>query len=106
MMGQRSDQQSLEMIRNELGLNKPKGMQYIKYLNDLSPLSFYNTKDSASYFYLNPHNYRHYQKLFQAGATAMVLKYPYLRRSYQSNRIVNDIIAETLPNTFVLAWSP
>ncbi|HYX08493.1 MAG TPA: ABC transporter permease [Bacteroidales bacterium] len=103
MMGQRSDQQSLEMIRNELGLNKPKGMQYIKYLNDLSPLSFYNTKDSASYFYLNPHNYRHYQKLFQAGATAMVLKYPYLRRSYQSNRIVNDIIAETLPNTFVLA---
>ena len=103
MMGQRSDQQSLDMIRKELGLNKPKGMQYIKYLNDLSPLSIYNTKDSSSYFFLNPHNYRHFHKLLEAGATALVLKYPYLRRSYQSNRIVNDIIAETLPNTLFLA---
>jgi peptide/nickel transport system permease protein len=34
---------------------------------------------------------------------SIVLKFPYLRRSFQSKKNVSDIIGETLPNTMVLA---
>jgi len=33
----------------------------------------------------------------------LVVKAPYLRRSYQSQKTVSSIIGETLPNTFILA---
>ena len=35
----------------------------------------------------------------------MVLKYPYLRRSYITKRKVSDIVIETLPETAILAFS-
>ena len=35
----------------------------------------------------------------------MFLKFPYLRRSYQSRKKVSDIIASALPNTAVLAFT-
>src|SRR5690606_24711932 len=47
--------------------------------------------------------YEPYQKLFTVGNTAVLLKPPYLRRSYQSQRKVNDIIVQALPNTLLLA---
>jgi len=104
LMGQRSDIASIESIRKDLGLNKPKEMQYLKYLNDLSPVS-YHSKNKESYFYLDPDKYKPYQKIISGKKHTLVLKYPYLRRSYQSKKKVNQIISETIPNTFILALS-
>ena len=105
MLGQRSDISTIESIRKELGLDKSKGMQYLKYLNDLSPISFHNEINPNSYFYLNNEKY-HYTKLFNISKqSVMVVKSPYLRRSYQSKKLVSEIIRETLPNTFILALS-
>ena len=101
-MGQRSDITSIESIRSELGLDKPKGLQYLKYLNDLSPLSFHS-KESAHYFYLDSLQYAPFVPIITTGKTAVVLKSPYLRRSYQSRKEVTQIIGETIPNTFILA---
>lgn len=42
-MGQRSDISSLQNIRRELFLDRPKIVQLALYLNDLSPLSLYDT---------------------------------------------------------------
>jgi peptide/nickel transport system permease protein len=104
LMGQRSDVASLEAIRADLGLNRPKSEQYLKYLNDLSPISVHST-DPASFFYIDPDKYAPYQTLFQPGEKKVVLKTPYLRRSYQSKKDVSTIIGNTIPNTFVLAFS-
>jgi peptide/nickel transport system permease protein len=104
LMGQRSDVASLEAIRADLGLNRPKGEQYLKYLNDLSPISIHS-KDADSYFYLDPDKYAPYKTIFQTSKKEVVLKTPYLRRSYQSKKDVSTIIGSTIPNTFILAFS-
>ncbi len=105
MLGQRSDISTIESIRKELGLDKSKGMQYLKYLNDLSIISFHNEKNKESYFYLDV-NKQNAKKLFNISSVSIiVLKAPFLRRSYQSKKLVSEIIGETLPNTFILALS-
>jgi peptide/nickel transport system permease protein len=95
-MGQRSDVQSLEAVRKEFGLDRSKPVQFFLYLNDLSPISIHpNTGENELKY--------HYQQLFTIGNDVLVLKSPYLRRSYQSKRDVTSILSETVPNTFVLA---
>ena len=104
MVGQRSDISTIESIRKELGLDRSAGMQYVKYLNDLSPVSIHNTTDKKSYFYLNPDKYGSYHSMVNFNKKyTLVIKKPYLRRSYQSKKLVTEIIGETLPNTFILA---
>ncbi len=53
VLGQRSDEQSLEMVRKDLGLDQPVLTQYAKYLNDLSPVSVHNIIENNSFFYLD-----------------------------------------------------
>jgi len=104
MMGQRTDSASLAAVRKDLGLDKPKIYQYVKYLNDLSPVSLHNPRTSSSYIYLDSNSYKSYIKLFKLGESrVVVLKAPFLRRSYQTQKSVSSIIGETLPNTFILA---
>lgn len=103
MVGQRSDEASLAAIRKDLGLDKPLIVQYFKYLNDLSPVSFHNTGNQNSPFFLDDEKYSSYIQIIDIGEKSVVLKAPYLRRSYQSKKNVSGIISETLPNTFILA---
>ncbi|NUM50783.1 MAG: ABC transporter permease [Flavobacteriales bacterium] len=105
MLGQRADQASIDAINRDLGLDKPLSAQYIMYINDLMPLSLHETQNENHYLFLDPAKYD-YIKLFSISQSkAMVLKYPYLRRSYQSKRKVSEIIIETLPETAVLAFA-
>ncbi|MFL5753223.1 MAG: ABC transporter permease, partial [Bacteroidia bacterium] len=79
--------------------------QYFMYLNDLAPISFHNTADKKSAFYLDDQKYS-YKYLASLGEnTCVVLKSPYFRRSYITKRKVSEIIIETLPETAVLAFS-
>ncbi len=97
--GQRSDVASLEAVKKEFGLDKPLYLQYLLYLNDVSPISI-NTNDSteqAKYHYILLCNVR--------GNNALVIKKPYLRRSYQTKKEVATLLLDTLPNTLVLAFS-
>ena len=97
--GQRSDVQSLEAVRKEFGLDKPIPVQFLYYINDLSPLAVHPSDSSAQAKY-------HYLKLFNiSNKNVMALKKPYLRRSYQTKREVTSILAETVPNTMILAFS-
>jgi peptide/nickel transport system permease protein len=103
MLGQRADSASIAAIRQDLGLDRPIWQQYLKYVNDLSPFSVHETVDPKSYFFLDPGVYKSFCTIVKAGHHRLVLKYPYLRRSYQSRKNVSDIISETFPNTLVLA---
>jgi len=102
MLGQRADISSVEAIQHELGLDRPLHQQYIHYLNDLSPLSLHRHDHPQSLIYLDPATYR-FVPLMTAGEFRLVLKQPYLRRSYQSNRPVSAILGEAFPNTLLLA---
>src|SRR5688572_18025166 len=96
--GQRTDVSSLEAINREFGLDKPLWTRFALYLNDLSPISVHeNTEENALKY--------NYIKLFSAGGNAVVIKSPYLRRSYQSKKEVSRILAEALPGTFILAFA-
>lgn len=104
LLGQRSDIEGVEAIRKDLGLDKSIGMQFVNYLNDLSPLSFHNPTDTNSYWYLDQNKYSRYSKLIAfSSSSVLIVKSPYLRKSYQSKRPVTSIISEAFPNTLVLA---
>ena len=96
MMGQRADVSSKEAIEKEFGLNEPTSTRLLHYLNDLSPVSVhYDEADN-----LDKYNA---VSLFGVAGSKVVLKKPYMRRSFQSNRIVTEIIWEGLKGTFWLA---
>ncbi len=95
--GQRTDVASLEAVRKEFGLDKPKHIQFAYYINDLSPISIHQN-DST-----NQKKYQYLKILTISDAKVLVLKAPYLRRSYQSQKKVSDILLETIPNTAILA---
>ncbi|MDP4209810.1 MAG: ABC transporter permease [Bacteroidota bacterium] len=104
MLGQRADSASIAAIRQDLGLNRPLWLQYTKYINDVSPISFHETINKKSYFYIDTKVYAPCVTLSKIGShRSVLLKFPYLRRSYQSKKNVSDIIRETLPNTLILA---
>ncbi|MBQ7062630.1 MAG: ABC transporter permease [Bacteroidales bacterium] len=103
MLGQRADAESIEIINRDLGRDKPLATQYLAYLNDLAPLSLHNNEDASSFWYLDPDKYSSATTLLRMGHTSLVLKAPYLRRSYQSKRKVSEIIATAFPQTAILA---
>lgn len=104
MLGQRADIASIEAINKDLGRDKPLFTQYINYLNDLSPISFHNTNNPDSYWYLDTSKYSPCIKLINFGkSSTLIAKKPYLRRSYQNKREVSEIIGEAFPNTALLA---
>jgi peptide/nickel transport system permease protein len=79
--------------------------QYGLYLNDLSPISIHNNTNNQSIWFLSPEKYS-WKPLFTIGTNkSIVIKLPYLRRSYITKRRVADIIIETLPETAVLAFT-
>ncbi|MCC7332264.1 MAG: ABC transporter permease [Flavobacteriales bacterium] len=104
MMGQRADEESLKVIKKDLGLDQPLTTQFVMYINDLSPISVHSS-DPNNYLYLDKDKYE-YKELFTYGdASVLVIKYPYLRRSYQTKRKVSEIMTDYLLETAVLAFA-
>ncbi|MDP2423013.1 MAG: ABC transporter permease [Bacteroidales bacterium] len=104
MLGQRTDIASVEAIQQDLGLNRPVRVQYFNFLNDLSPISWYNRTEREGYWYLDSTKYAPFLLLVKTGENGtLILKKPYLRRSYQSKRKVTEIISTAFPNTAILA---
>ena len=92
-LGQRADVTSLENVRRELHLDQPIPLQFLLYLNDLSPVSVHTQTEGLHYVSL----------LHFGGDKVLVLKTPYLRRSYQGKKDVWEILTEALPGTLILA---
>lgn len=101
MLGQRADQSAVDEINRELGLDQSIFVQYAIYLNDLSPISYHKYEPQSSLYY-SEEKYGGVL-LFDTDNSVMVLKLPYLRRSYQSKKNVSEILSESLPETAVLA---
>jgi len=94
VMGQRADATTQENIRRDLNLDQPRWKQFIYYLNDVSPVSIY-AADAITRKKL--------KGIFIGGQTKLALKFPYLRRSYQTRKDVWELLMEALPGTLLLA---
>ncbi len=94
--GQRSDISTRQAITSELGLDKPLHTQFFYYLNDISFISVHENK-------LNNQQKYGYKSLKRFDNQVLVLKWPYLRRSFQTNKKVTEIIRDNIFNTFWLA---
>ncbi len=95
-LGQRADISSVEAIEKELGLNLPMHQRLFKYIGEVSPLWIYELNDENEKRY-------DYSVLIPIGSSALTWKTPYLGRSYQSRRLVSEILAEKIPPTIILA---
>jgi len=103
MLGQNETAEQVALVKKKYGFDKPVSVQYVRYLNDLSPISFHS-QSPEDYTYLSE-KYKA-TKLFSTGNTDVAVKLPYLRESFQKNgKGVSQVIAETLPNTVILAIS-
>src|SRR5438552_2045671 len=63
MLGQRADSSSIAIINKDLGTDQSLTKQFVMYVNDLSILSVYNSKDPDSRYYLDPKKYSHALKI-------------------------------------------
>jgi peptide/nickel transport system permease protein len=92
--GQQADAKTIANIKKEYDLDKPLWQQYVLYVNDVMPLSIY--KDSTI-------TQKKLQGIFAGGSIKVGLKWPYLRRSFQSKKEVSSLLAEMFIGTVVLA---
>jgi len=104
LMGQRADAETIRVIRKELGLDYPLLVRFGALINDLSPISIHNNYDDESPIYIGKGSYK-YVKIVSAGKYDIVVKVPYLRRSFVTRRPISDIFLELLPTTFLLTIS-
>lgn len=95
--GQLSDAKTVEAKRRSMGLDQPLPVQLMYYLRDLSPINVVD-KDNVvleSYSFV---------RILSLKNKVVIVKWPYLRESYQSGRPVIDILSETIPLTLILAF--
>ena len=96
VMGQRADAATQDNIRKELYLDQPRWKQFLFYLDDVSPIGIHSREEIRS---------KGLRGFFIGGDTRLGLKWPYLRRSYQTKKDVWEILMEALPGTIILAMA-
>jgi len=99
--GQTGDKKTMDNIRKELYLDRPRWKQFLLYINDVSPISI-DTKQEITDKKLRGFFFGGDS---QPGSYRIALKVPYLRRSYQTKKDVVDVLMEALPGTLLLAFA-
>lgn len=96
IVGQTGDKKTMDNIQKDLYLDQPKWKQFMLYLNDVSPICFHSQADIDK---------KKLNGFFIGGNTKMGLKFPYLRKSYQTKKEVGKMLIEALPGTLLLAFA-
>jgi peptide/nickel transport system permease protein len=95
-VGQRTDLATQESIKKEFGLDKSAFTQYLLFLNDISPISIHPTNDELD----NKYNPLIKTPIY---GYALLVKSPFLRKSFQSRIKTTTLIKESFKGTFILA---
>jgi peptide/nickel transport system permease protein len=96
IVGQTGDKKTMDNIRKDLYLDQPKWKQFVLYLNDVSPVSIHSRDDIEK---------KKLKGFFIGGNIRFGIKFPYLRKSYQTKKEVGQVLLEALPGTLLLAFS-
>lgn len=103
MLDQQENSEQLELVRKKYGFDLPVWQQYLYYLNDVSPVAWHQNVAPEKLNYEAEGKYTILVKSYTDGK-GIAIKAPYLRESFQkSGKKVSGIIADTFPNTAVLA---
>ena len=94
--GQRMDEETVQLKKKQLGLDLPLGKQIMLYMADLSPMAILNNERWETLPYKGI-------VLISGKRKSLVLKWPYLRESFQNGRSVSKSLFAALPNTLILA---
>ncbi len=92
--GQTGDKKTMDNIRKDLYLDQPTWKQFVLYLNDVSPIGIHDAAEIRK---------KELKGIFIGGEKKLAIKYPYLRKSYQTKKNVGDVLLEALPGTIILA---
>jgi peptide/nickel transport system permease protein len=92
--GQSGDKKTIDNIQKELNLDKPKWKQLALYLNNISPISIYDSSEIKE---------KKFRGFFFGKKKKLAFKIPYLGKSYQTKKEVTSIIYESIPGTVILA---
>lgn len=104
-LGQRADVSTVAAIEKEFRLNLPWYHRLMLYFNDLSPISLNNQQNEDAPSHLNADEIKFVQ-LFSVGQISVVLKAPFLGKSFQTREKVSSILASKIFATFMLAiWA-
>ncbi len=103
LVGESASEETVQNMRKKLDLDLPLGKRFVLYLNDLSPVSVHNPTVRESRIYLDEAKYDFVKLIPFSENRALVLKYPYLKRSFLTDKNVSEILGEVLPGTVVLA---
>lgn len=89
-----ADEQTKMNIRVKYGLDKPLGVQYLVYLNQLSPVGMLSQNDAP----MNPHI-----SFWKGEKQIFGLKRPGMGLSFQTGRPVVDMLSDKMEGTVILA---
>lgn len=96
--GQRSDVTTVENKRKALGLDLPLKKQLLYYLRDISPVNYLPSNSPRLDFY-------NHRNVFNGKENSLILKWPYLRDSYQTGNQVSAMLGRAIPLTIILAFT-
>lgn len=94
VLGQTGDKETMDNIRKELNLDKPKWQQFLLYVNDISPIGIHSAEEIEQ---------KDLHGFFIGNDLKIGIKVPYLGRSYQTKKKVTEVLLEALPGTIMLA---
>ncbi|MBL0020061.1 MAG: ABC transporter permease [Bacteroidetes bacterium] len=97
MTDENTDEATRKAVERAFHLDRSLPVQYLYYLNDLSPLGM------VDHFEADGKEIAHWRILGLGQGKCLALKTPWMRRSFQNNRKVTDRLLEHLPGTIVLA---
>ncbi len=103
-LGQRADAASVKAIEKEFRLNLKWHERLLLYFNDLSPISIHNLGDEDSPTFIE-NDETPFTPLVSGSKLSLVLKMPYLGKSFQTRRKVSEILSDKILPTAVLALS-
>ncbi len=103
-LGQNADEATILATQKKLRLNYSPAQRFWYYLSDLSPISVQGHEDESKALYLLSGDYK-YLGLMSFGSKTLILKYPYLGRSFQSDEQVSTILSKKIVPTLILALS-
>lgn len=103
LVGENASEDVVQAMRRKLDLDLPLGKRFVLYVNDLSPVSINNPTNQESRIYFDEKKYSGFKLISFTDNKALVIKAPYLKRSFLSDKSVSSILGEVLPGTFVLA---
>ena len=94
MTGQNTDQKTVDEIKKTYHLDQPVWKQILYYANDLSFIYAYPKEMSDKGV-----------QLFSTTNKTWILKFPYLGKSFQTDRSVSHTVSNAMPGTIVLAFT-